>query len=199
MALAIPVKLSRVTNLSDARYGAGMGVQLMGFCMSPTNPHRISPEEFSAITGWLSGPEFVGEFDPETPLSIITETAREQDVHWVEIHDTNLVAPLKEQGFHVILVAEWNAIALPDTSPDYLLIYSDAEEFTVGEKLGQLKEINREVPLLLGSGLVADQIRDWQKASALTGVAVAGGDEIRPGYKDFDEIADILEALEVDD
>ncbi|MFT7382188.1 MAG: phosphoribosylanthranilate isomerase, partial [Roseivirga sp.] len=29
--------------------------------------------------------------------------------------------------------------------------------------------------------------------------SIRGGNEIRPGYKDFDEMADILEALEIDD
>lgn len=29
--------------------------------------------------------------------------------------------------------------------------------------------------------------------------ALCGGEEIRPGHKDFDELADILETLEIDD
>ena len=34
--------------------------------------------------------------------------------------------------------------------------------------------------------------------SGVKGIGLKGGDEIRPGYKNFDELADILEAIEVD-
>jgi phosphoribosylanthranilate isomerase len=199
MSLVLPVKLSSVTNLSDARYGAGMGVQLMGFCMSPDNPHRINPEEFTAITGWLSGPEFVGEFDPGTPLDIITATAQAQQVYWVEVHEEDLVKPLQDAGIKVILAMDMTKEASLSVTPDYLRVYSQTDSFAVDDYVDVLKELNKRAPLLLASGLEADKISAWYEASALSGVAVAGGEEIRPGFKDFDALADILEALEVED
>jgi phosphoribosylanthranilate isomerase len=196
MSLVLPVKLSKVTNLSDARYGAGMGVQFMGFCMSPDNPHRVSPEEFTAITGWLSGPEYVGEFDEGTPFTTIVDTAKLYEVYWVEIHDEELVQSLQNVGLKVILTVDVAKLASIKAIPDYLLVYSYADSFSVNEHLNMLKNINKKVPVLLASGLEAGKILSWHEASALSGVAIAGGEEIRPGYKDFDEIADILEVLE---
>lgn len=199
MSLIIPVKLSSVSNLSDARYGAGMGVQLMGFCMSPDNPHRMSLEEFTAITGWISGPEFVSEFDPGTSLETIRSTAEEYGTNWVEIHETALVKPLKDAGYQVILTLDLDQDISISSLPDYLLLYSREDKFDADRNLEKLKALNQKAPVLLASGLEADKIIAWHEASALSGVAVAGGEEIRPGFKDFDELADILEALEVED
>ena len=38
-----------------------------------------------------------------------------------------------------------------------------------------------------------------KNTSKVKGISLKGGEEIRPGYKDFDELADILEALEIED
>jgi len=37
------------------------------------------------------------------------------------------------------------------------------------------------------------------KKHHIYGIALKGGEEITPGYKDFDELADILEKLELED
>lgn len=199
MSLVIPVKLSSVSNLSDARYGAGMGVQLMGFCMSPDNPHRINLEEFTAITGWVSGPEFVSEFDPGTTLETIKSIAKEYETKWVEIHEDALVNSLQDAGFQVILNMDLDQDLSISSTPDYILVYSREDKFQEDHDLARLKELNKKAPVLLASGLEASKILAWHEASFLSGVAVAGGEEIRPGFKDFDELAGILEALEAED
>lgn len=199
MSLVIPVKLSSVSNLSDARYGAGMGVQLMGFCMSPDNPHRISLEEFTAITGWLSGPAFVSEFDRGTALETIKSIAKEYETNWVEIHEDALVNSLQDAGFQVILNMDLDQDLSISSTPDYILVYSKEDKSQEDHDLDRLKELNKKAPVLLASGLEAAKILAWHEASFLSGVAIAGGEEIRPGFKDFDELADILEALEAED
>ncbi|MFM1835376.1 MAG: hypothetical protein RJA04_63, partial [Bacteroidota bacterium] len=44
------VKVSAITNLSDARYCAGMGVDLLGFPLG-----KISIDQFTEIRNWLAG------------------------------------------------------------------------------------------------------------------------------------------------
>src|SRR5690606_35497353 len=70
MALKSFVKISEVNNLSDARYCAGMTVDLMGFDLCKESEYFISPETFMELTGWVSGPEFVGEFGLSTEDNI---------------------------------------------------------------------------------------------------------------------------------
>jgi phosphoribosylanthranilate isomerase len=60
-----------------------------------------------------------------------------------------------------------------------------------------LEQLGTEYPILIGFGLDNEFT-----VSALTellpnlGIALRGSDEIRPGYKDFGSMMDILEALE---
>ena len=51
------VKVSSISNLSDARYCAGMGVDLLGFPIQD-----ITLEKFTEIRNWLAGVQIVGEF-----------------------------------------------------------------------------------------------------------------------------------------
>ena len=61
MALKVPVKVSGVSNLSDARYCAGMGVHWLGFSIKPDSPNYCSPEQFQEIASWVEGVSHVAE------------------------------------------------------------------------------------------------------------------------------------------
>ena len=66
--LRTKVKISAVTNLSDARYCAGMGVEWIGFSMD-----TVPAEKYGEIRGWLAGVQVVGETDApdaETVLAL---------------------------------------------------------------------------------------------------------------------------------
>ena len=66
MALKTFVKISGVTNLSDARYCAGMMVDMIGFDLDPDSKQFTDPDKFKEITEWLSGVKMVGEFNKMT-------------------------------------------------------------------------------------------------------------------------------------
>ena len=53
------IYVSRITNLSDARYCAGMGVDMIGFVIDPNDADYVSPSLFQEIMGWISGPKKV--------------------------------------------------------------------------------------------------------------------------------------------
>ena len=67
MALKTLVKISNVTNLSDARYCAGMGVDMLGFSMDADSPDYIEPKKFAEIRGWVAGVQIVGETQSTDP------------------------------------------------------------------------------------------------------------------------------------
>jgi phosphoribosylanthranilate isomerase len=60
MALRMRVKVGGITNLSEARYCAGMGCDYLGFRIGGKG---LSPKEFREITGWVPGPQLVVEVD----------------------------------------------------------------------------------------------------------------------------------------
>ncbi len=67
MALKTLVYLRDINNLSDARYAAGMGVELTGFRLDPQDESSLTPEMFREITGWIAGVKTVGEFGQASP------------------------------------------------------------------------------------------------------------------------------------
>lgn len=60
--LHLPVKVNSITNLTDARFCAGMGVEMLGFSMSEKHIRHIEADKVNGITGWLSGIKVVSEF-----------------------------------------------------------------------------------------------------------------------------------------
>src|ERR1044071_5737472 len=79
MPLKTVVKVGNITNLSDARYCSGMGVDMLGFRVLEGQPNYLSPKLFQEIRGWVTGPKIVAEIygltSPDQLQSIIENYA----------------------------------------------------------------------------------------------------------------------------
>lgn len=177
------VKVGEINNLSDARYCAGMGVELLGFALKHPNRKTISKEEYIAITGWLSGPKLVGEFI-DTSDKVIVDYDQTLSFDYIQTNDAEQATRLKAQGKKVIFLYKGIG-SVPEV--DYVLIEA---EVSIDDLVGQHD-------VLVGTEITLDNL-DGLLDSGIKGVNLKGGDEERPGYKNFDELADILEALEID-
>jgi len=195
MALKTFVFISSVNNLSDARYCAGMDVDLIGFSMEKDNKNFISPDVYKELTEWLSGVDFVGEFE-DSNVEDINETLSAYDTSVVKINQPEWVEPLKNAGFTVILRQHIDQLNL-SVDPDYLVIEGDDEVLNEAQ-IDTIKAISGS-KVLIGFGVNDQNVEKILTATDAYGIALKGSDEIRPGYKDYDELADILEALEIDD
>lgn len=208
MALKTFVKISSVNNLSDARYCSGMQVNLMGFCLEENNKNFISPEKFKEITDWLSGLEFVAEFEHTHPERILTTLQDYPGISHIQIQEEIHLKMLANTTHGIILKQQVEKIedidALIKKAASYndfqvtLLLVSDSMQIdkNVEEKIKTLAE---QCQVLLGFGIDADHVLDTIENTGIKGIEMAGGDEIKPGLKDFDELADILETLEIED
>src|SRR5688572_18265306 len=87
MALKTFVKLNSITNLTDARYGAGMYVNLLGFDLNGNTSNSITPDTFREITGWVSGVDFVGEFTHDSSLDLFEVLKGYPSISWIEYDD----------------------------------------------------------------------------------------------------------------
>ncbi len=80
---------------------------------------------------------------------------------------------------------------------DYLLI--DSSEETISEDQKEIiSQLASQHPVLLGYGFNQHDAGELVTTLGVEGISLAGSSEIRPGFKDYDELADILESLEVD-
>jgi len=176
MSLKAKVKVGRVTNLSEARYCAGMGVDMLGF---PVGDGGLKPEQYKQLIEWVSGPEFVLEVH-QTQAMDLKEITDNYPGHYIEI------------GLHQL---EW----LSREDLDFVVALGSGDLAQVaGKKNVKFVEIldwNGEVvkstvPLLLNTNNVDAVL------SLNAGIALNGSDEDKPGIKDYSEIAEVLEALE---
>ncbi len=78
------LKISSVTNLSDARYAAGAWANYLGFCCDPSNTNYIDPNKMKEIKAWVNGPEIVLEFNKQ-PLEWISDFCHEIKPNAIQI------------------------------------------------------------------------------------------------------------------
>ncbi|MBL6445577.1 phosphoribosylanthranilate isomerase [Fulvivirga sp. 29W222] len=199
MALKTFVKVSTVNNLSDARYCAGMEVNLIGFNLEKDNSNYISPENYNELTEWLSGVQYVGEFEGYSSSEVI-ETIENYNIDYIQVVDVTQLEALKTLDIPLILKTDLNTLGqLPtDLAVEYLLVTSGENEISQ-EELKKISDAAAHYKLLLGSGVTDQNAESIVQQTNAYGIALQGGDELRPGYKDYDELADILEALEDED
>ena len=198
MALKTFVKVSGVNNLSDTRYCAGMGVNQLGFNIEPNHSNYTDPQSFKELSDWVSGVEFVGEFDGLDSKGKIAEIIGQFEVDVIQVTELELINEALETGKDVVFYATDFATAQKVASQfsgelAYLLLEDE------NASLEQINNLAKNVKLVLGSGFDAENIEATLNQIQPKGIALKGGDEIRPGYKDFDTMADILEALDADE
>lgn len=208
MALRTFVKISQVNNLSDARYCAGMGVAMLGFNLEPGTLHYIEPQKFLDLSEWVAGVSFVAEFsdaDPETIKRLLPE----YPVDYLQTDRPDYLEELQQSGLPLILRIVVNAASNPEEVEQVLAGFQQQVSFFLLEATDKITADNELYHKLLSLGskykLVVDfgfeptAVNSLLEQYPLEGLALKGGEEIRAGYKDFDQLAEILEGLEVDE
>ncbi len=203
MALKTIVKVGNISNLSDARYCAGMGVDMLGFNVKPGDPEAISISDYKEIAEWLSGVRFVGEFQ-NTSIITIRNISDQLQFDAIEIDNPEICRELALDGIPIVLklnsddqqgqirsVMEYCAGAV-----EYFLIVvkgplSDEVKNTVSA-------LAEDFPVLIYGDLSSNLALDWVEHTPVKGIALKGSKEIKPGFKDYDELAGILESLEIE-
>lgn len=182
------VKVGKVTNLSDARYCAGMGVDFLSFPVS-----RIDPKTFKEITGWLAGPQFGVELDLDNHEAVDLYNA-----HFIQIGSNQIDEFQTEIPIMLNLhVDDWpfskvKLIQLKDRIEFIELTISGIDAALVQV----LEEIAKDFKVLVkySSFIDLDQILKL----LIAGISLDGNSEDKPGLKDY-PFAEVLEKLEVVD
>lgn len=196
MPLKTLVKVGNISNLSDARYCAGMGVEMLGFNVVEGVPNYISPTSFQEIRGWLSGPLVVAElysananiidqlianYHPDLLELSVAELALVSNI------DTPLILSVDKDSFE----RHHQQIQQHKHRISFLVIsFSDYNN-------DFCRELEKDFDILVASNDTTDIIT-LTKDVNVKGITLLGGKEIRPGLKDFDALASVLELLETD-
>ena len=196
MALKTFVKVSEVTNLSDARYCAGMAVQQLGFIVDPNHSSYTDPNTFKELADWVSGVEFVAEISEATDP--IKELISNHKVDAIQI--SQLTQIQEALSLDLPVVFETNQLteavdAWQESGKQLSYILLDAK----GLSKSEISAHSLEMPLVIENAFEGTEVLDWLQDTSIKGIGMRGGNEIRPGYKDFDALADVLESLEDDE
>ncbi|MFN3848409.1 MAG: N-(5'-phosphoribosyl)anthranilate isomerase [Spirosomataceae bacterium] len=195
------VKISNVTNLSDARYCAGMGVDMLGFVMDADSAEYVSPEKLKEIKSWLAGVQIIGETQ-STDFAEIKSMVEAYDIDLLQITDASLINSLKELDKPLILKFDAESAYLKENleryAQDATFVLLEGESLT-DVFVHELQELSSNYEIVLGFGVNQENLAELlESLPNLKGIALKGSEEIRPGYKNYDELMEILEALEIE-
>lgn len=187
MGLKTVVKTGSILNLSDARYCAGMGVDFLGFRVVPGQPDAIPAKTFQEIRGWVTGPQIVAEIygiaGPEQLHEIVENY--QPDFYELSTAELPLVGSYLTLPF-ILYLKDGEHLPDLETPPAYVLVSSFNPEL--------MKLIPETEVLVIVN--TAEELKEVINQTGITGLSVNGGSEIKPGLRDFEELAQILEALE---
>lgn len=201
MSLKTFVKVANVSSLSDARYCSGMGVDILGFNLSPASSDRLSETDYKEITEWVAGVQFAGEFTGAS-LEEVKETLKSYPVDFIEVDTVNQVEPLFLLGKPLIFkleVDDEEALVKLKSTLSYLdelckIVIIRSGNPDLYESIDQaIAFYNGNVRLVKGYGISATV--DLAK---FPGIEMEATKEEKPGFKDYGDIMDVLESLETD-
>lgn len=198
--LKTTVKVSNLNNLSDARYCAGMGVEMLGFSMD-----ALDFDKFKEMRGWLAGVQVVGETEIKN-ISTIIELVEKYQPDFLQVSHWEDIVEIQRIGKPIILKVDFATANLPALfqttkgNVEYFLL-ENSDEFGIVDDatMSQLDTWSFQFPILLGFGVKETNANELLEQTQLSGFALKGGNEIRPGFGDSEELMNILEILETDD
>ncbi|MCX8491238.1 MAG: hypothetical protein ORN54_09245 [Cyclobacteriaceae bacterium] len=189
MTLKTNVLVENICNLSEARYCSGMGVQ---FLACPVT--QVDPTLFTAIKGWVQGPEMVVDISELT--GHLDVNAYEAD--FILLNSSQLLTVTNKS--YLSCIVRLNAGDLLNL--DQLATYFERIKFVIIHNIST-KEINKLSALNYKILVSIDQNQSIQLAELLNlpiaGILLTGETETTLGLKNYDHLSSVFERLEVED
>lgn len=196
MALKTVVKVGNISNLSDARYCAGMGVDFLGFRVHASDPNYVAPDTFQEFRGWFSGPKVVAELYGTTTPAELTAAIEAYSPDYLEVGLSEIDLALATDK-PLILTITQDEYKANKTKIDML---GDRIEYLHLNGINSVDQINpifqNSKTLVQAEGIPTETINHLISKN---GIALSGSSEDKPGFKTYDGLAEILELLEEED
>lgn len=197
MALKTLVKVGKISNLSDARYCAGMNVDLLGFRVVAGQEHYVSPELFKEIRGWFTGPAIVAEAYGIQRNEDLSAIIQQYLPDYIELSLADLLKLHSPSTTFILsttfeeLSANENALAPFRNQISKIIIPASTKTELIADLTRSFK-----VLLSVENDLPPDLLLN---NPAIKGIALQGSPEEKPGLKNYDSLSGILEQLEIAD
>lgn len=177
--LKAKIKISQITNLTDARYFAAWGVDYLGFDINPDSDHFTSPAIVAEISDWVEGPMMILESSssPDEILLNDYKNALNEVVVESKVQENNRLTSFTSPGSgnrYAIFHSDqaWSSLSL--ATMDSLVKSYD-------HVLLDIPFSTHEVDMILDAGIA--------------GFVMRGGDEEKVGFKSYDDMDELFEFL----
>jgi phosphoribosylanthranilate isomerase len=208
------IKASAISNLSDARYFAAQySVEFMGFCLDEGNDAFISAHLINAMKEWIAGPKIVGEFGMQHEDEILEQVNKiGLEVVQLAMFSTasrekiRIQVPVIQE---IVIEKDCTANQLLQfvddfsTQSDYLLLDFEKNAWSFTDvvrhqeiSLDLLQRICQKHPIIVSINTDAKKLKTLTQSIEPQGISLKGGEEERVGYKSFDELNAIFDALD---
>lgn len=189
MPLKTTVKVSHISNLGDARYCAGMGVEMLGFRVIPGVEDYMPSDVFQDIRGWIAGPAIVAEIYGLSGANQIKEVIQKYSPDYFELSLEEYRTFARELPLPcIVYLADRKQVSEMRTDENISHAVVDAD--LTCQDIASLK-----VPVFTKI-TAPDQLKDMINAECYKGVVLECPREIRPGITNYEQLGAILEALE---
>jgi phosphoribosylanthranilate isomerase len=191
------VKVTGLQNLSDARYCAGMGVEMLGFPFP-----EVELPKFNEIKSWLAGVEIVAELSTKSTEEII-QLVKEYQPNKIQVGEKVDLIALQALGLPILQKIDISTSNLPSAfainAPAVETFVLECSDMFDYEGLKSSIEIwSAQYPIILSFDLSENELIEWVDDASIKGIEIKSGVEDRPGFRDFSDLMSILEQLEID-
>ena len=194
MYLKYFVYVSSVNNLSDARYCSGMFVDYIGFNFDQNSKNKISIDNFKEIKNWINGPKIVAEFG-DSSITHINEIMSKIEVDYLSINyssetikkiDKNCIINIPDKD----IISQNPKLIKENINKIKLVIIEDFDD----SMINSVKYEGIDV-FIENKKSFLDTENKLKKYDL--GLKLSGSNELRPGYKDYNTISDILDKISI--
>lgn len=183
------LKISSITNLTDARFFSAIGANYLGFSFDALNEFNINIAKAKEIINWLHEPIVVGEFGIHQTKEEIEFIAKEMGLNEIQIP---FLHPQKSQlNFEKFLEVDIESIANIEQSTDYFVIKILETEI---ENL-HLKNFISNNKVFIETDFTKENILTITETLKPFGIQISCKKEEKTGFSAVDKYAEILEIV----
>lgn len=186
-----------ITNLTDARYFAAMGVDYLGFDLSQDQENGVKPSFVKQLKDWVSGPRtlaYLSGFEKKEYIDEMIEQIKADALSFGVFTDLELIRSYSDHNIIRQSHAELLDSMQLDQNEDLIIHFKDAEEITA--IMSWLEESGKHFKSLFLDGPVSPLILSDKLLDKIDGIVIKGSDEEKTGYKSYDELDELFEWLD---
>lgn len=205
MSFLSNIKISNVTNLSDARYAAAVGINYIGFCFDSDSTNYIAPIKAKEMIDWITGSHIVAEFGNQS-LDEIKDISELLNVDVIELNNTILPDELPGLEKAIIKKIDLSVYTLAQLNTELQAYKNYCDAFHLFTTLNNLAipendliNICANYKIIWGLPITNSSVLNIINGFKPYAINVSGGQEEKAGIKDFDELNDLLEVITQED